>query len=80
MEDGVADRGALTIQGATYGVTAGGYALSMFDGELRGRTAAIDDSNMITAAENNATAVGIDPEVTTMIDGKTYKMLYYESN
>ena len=80
VEDGVADRGALTIQGATYGVTAGGYALSMFDGELRGRTAAIDDSNMITTTENNATAVGIDPEVTTMIDGKTYKMLYYESN
>ena len=50
----------------------------MYDGILRGETGAIDNPGRITATESGATAVGINPVVTEIIDGTTYKVLYYE--
>ena len=75
--DGVANADSPVIQGATYGVTAN-TDISMYDGVLRGTTAAIDDPNRITASEPGAAVVGVNPEVTEIIDGLIYKILYYQ--
>jgi hypothetical protein len=46
----------------------------MYDGVLRGRTAAINDASKITAIEVGATPVA----GTEVIDGATYQTLHYE--
>ena len=78
MNDGTIDSDSPVIQGATYGITTSGGNISMYDGILRGETGAIDNPGRITAIESGATAVGINPVVTEIIDGVTYKVLYYE--
>jgi hypothetical protein len=45
---------------------------------LRGKTAAINNTSRITASEASATAIGIDPAVTEVIDDVTYKVIYYQ--
>ena len=76
-EDGTINSNSPVIQGATYGITTVNN-ISMYDGILRGETGAIDNPGRITATESGATAVGIDSVVTEIIDGVTYKVLYYE--
>ena len=76
-EDGVADSSTPILQGATYGVNTA-VDISMYDGVLRGKTAAINNTSRITASEASATAIGIDPAVTEVIDGVTYKVIYYQ--
>ena len=77
VQDGVIDAGAPVIQGATYGITTSND-IAIYDGVLRGRMAAIEDPGKITVTENGATPVGLNPEVTEVIDGHTYKILYYQ--
>ena len=77
VEDGVISSGTPVIQGATNGVTANAN-ISMFDGILRGKNAAINNTSRITSTEVGATAVGINPVATEVIDGVTYKVLYYQ--
>ncbi len=77
VEDGTINSNSPVIQGATYGITTVNN-ISMYDGILRGKTGAIDNPGRITATESGTTAVGIDPVVTEIIDGVTYKVLYYE--
>ena len=77
VEDGVADSSAPILQGATYGVNTS-VDISMFDGKLRGKTAAINNTSRITATEDGATAVGIDAVATEVVDGETYKVVYYQ--
>ncbi len=77
VEDGVADSSAPILQGATYGVNTS-VDISMFDGKLRGKTAAINNTSRITATEDGATAVGIDEVATEVVDGETYKVVYYQ--
>ena len=50
----------------------------MFDGKLRGKTAAINNTGRITAKEDGATAVGIDAVATEGVDGATYQVVYYQ--
>ena len=76
-EDGVADSSTPILQGATYGVNTA-VDISMYDGVLRGKTAAINNTSRITASEASATAIGIDPAVTEVIDGVTYNVIYYQ--
>lgn len=76
-EDGTINSNSPVIQGATYGITTVNN-ISMYDGILRGETGAIDNPGKITATESGATAVGINPVVTEIVDGVTYKVLYYE--
>ena len=77
--DGVANADSPVIQGATYGVTTN-TDISMYDGVLRGKTAAIDDPSRITASEPGAAVIGVNPEVTEIVDGLIYKILYYQQN
>ncbi len=77
VEDGVADRTAPILQGATYGLNTS-VNVSMFDGTLRGGTGAVNNASLITATESGATSVGIDSVVTEVIDGVTYKIIYYQ--
>lgn len=77
VEDGVADSSTPILQGATYGVNTA-VNISMYDGVLRGKTAAINNTSRITASEASATAIGIDPTATEVIDGVTYKVIYYQ--
>lgn len=77
VEDGVADRTTPILQGATYGLNTS-VNVSMFDGTLRGGTAAVNNASRITATESGATSVGIDTVVTEVIDGVTYKIVYFE--
>jgi hypothetical protein len=77
VEDGAADSSAPILQGATYGVNTS-VDISMFDGKLRGKTAAINNTSRITATEDGATAVGIDAVATEVVDGETYKVVYYQ--
>ncbi len=78
VQDGAINADSPVIQGATYGITTGNNNISMYDGILRGETGVIDNPGRITATESGATAVGINPVVTEIIDGVTYKVLYYE--
>ena len=77
VEDGVVDSSAPILQGATYGVNTS-VDISMFDGKLRGKTAAINNTSRITATEDGATAVGIDAVATEVVGGETYKVVYYQ--
>ena len=77
VENGVADSSAPILQGATYGVNTS-VDISMFDGKLRGKTAAINNTSRITATEDDATAVGVDAVATEVVDGETYKVVYYQ--
>ena len=77
VEDGVADSSTPILQGATYGVNTA-VGISMYDGVLRGKTAAINNTSRITASEASATAIGIDSVATEVIDGVTYKVIYYQ--
>lgn len=77
VEDGVADRTTPILQGATYGLNTS-VDVSMFDGRLRGKTAAINSTARITATESGATSVGIDSVVTEVVDGVTYQIIYYQ--
>jgi hypothetical protein len=77
VKDGIADSSTPILQGATYGVNTA-VGISMYDGVLRGKTAAINNTSRITASEASATAIGIDPAVTEVIDGVTYKVIYYQ--
>ncbi|MCR5832887.1 MAG: hypothetical protein K6G36_03090 [Candidatus Saccharibacteria bacterium] len=52
--------------------------VSMFDGTLRGGAAAVNNASHITATESGATSVGIDSVVTEVVDGVTYKIIYYQ--
>jgi hypothetical protein len=65
-------REAPIIQGATYGVNTS-VNITMYDGELRGKTAAINDANRITLTETGVLPV----EETATIDGVVYQILYY---
>ena len=63
-------REAPIIQGATYGVNTS-VNITMYDGELRGKTAAINNANRIL------TETGVPPVgETATIDGVVYKILY----
>ena len=77
VEDGVADNTTPVIQGATNGVTTS-VNISMFDGILRGKNAAINDTSRITATEDGVTSVGVDSVATELVDGVTYKVIYYQ--
>ena len=77
VQDGVIDASTPVIQGATYGITTSNN-IAIYDGVLRGRMAAIENPGKITATENGAIPVGLNPEVTEVIDGYTYKILYYQ--
>lgn len=77
VEDGVADSSSPILQGATYGVNTS-VDISMFDGKLRGKTAAINNTSRIMTTEDGATAVGIDAVATEVVDGETYKVVYYQ--
>ena len=70
--DGI-DSTTPVIQGTTYGITTTPN-ITMYDGVLRGRTAAINDVLKITAFEVGATPVA----GTEVIDGATYQTLHYE--
>ena len=76
-EDGTAHNDTPVIQGATYGVTTS-VNITMYDGVLRGKTAAINDTTKIAEWEDGATAVGIDSIVTETIDGVVYEVIYYQ--
>ncbi len=76
-EDGTAHNDTPVIQGATYGVTTS-VNITMYDGVLRGKTAAINDTTKIAEWEDGATAVGIDSVVTETIDGVVYEVIYYQ--
>ena len=65
------------MQGATNGLTTS-VDVSMYDGTLRGKGAAINDATKITATETGATAVGINPVATETVDGVVYKVIYYQ--
>ena len=77
VADGTISSSSPVIQGATYGITTS-KNMAMYDGILKGGTAAINNPGRITITENGATPVGLDPEVTEVIDGLTYKILYYQ--
>lgn len=77
VEGGVIDNTAPVIQGATNGITTS-VNISMFDGILRGKNAAINNTDRITTTESGATAVGINPVATETIDGVVYKVIYYQ--
>ena len=77
VENGVADRSTPILQGATTGLNTS-VNVSMFDGTLRGKSAAINDTSRLTASEVGATSVGIDSVVTEVVDGVTYKIIYYQ--
>ncbi len=77
VEDGSVDNTTPVLQGATYGLNTG-VDVAMFDGILKGKNGAINDTTHITATEVGATSVGIDSVVTEVIDGATYKVVYYQ--
>ena len=77
VEDGVANGSSPILQGATYGINTS-VNISMYDGVLRGETAAINNASRITTTEAGATSVGIDTTVTEVIDGVTYKIVYFQ--
>lgn len=77
VEDGVADRSTPILQGATTGLNAS-VNVSMFDGTLRGKSSAINNTSHLTTSEVGATSVGIDSVVTEVVDGVTYKIIYYQ--
>ena len=77
VADGTISSSSPVIQGATYGITTS-KNMAMYDGILKGGTAAINNPGRITITENGATPVGLNPEVTEVIDGLTYKILYYQ--
>lgn len=77
VEDGNISSSTPVIQGATNGVTTN-VDISMFDGILRGKNAAINNTSRIMTTESGATAVGIDPVATETIDGVVYKVIYYQ--
>lgn len=61
------------IQGGANGVTTTPN-ITMYDGILKGKTAAINNASKITTIETGATAV----TGTELIDGVTYQTLHYE--
>lgn len=71
--DGTINSRMPVIQGATYGIMTTPN-ITMYDGILRGRTAAINDASKITTIEVGATPVA----GTEVIDGATYQTLHYE--
>jgi hypothetical protein len=73
VPDGTINSNTPVIQGATYGIMTT-PDITMYDGVLRGRTAAINDALKITAFEVGATPVA----GTEVIDGATYQTLHYE--
>ena len=77
VEDGVANKSTPILQGKTNGLNTA-VNVSMFDGILRGETAAINNTGRIAATEVGAMAVGINPVETEVIDGVTYKIVYYQ--
>ena len=77
VEDGTIGNTTPVIQGATNGITTS-VNISMFDGILRGKNAAINNTGRITATEVGAVSVGIDSVATEVIDGVTYKVIYYQ--
>jgi hypothetical protein len=77
VEDGTATRNTPILQGATYGLNTS-VDVTMYDGVLRGKNNAINNTARITTTEAGATAVGINPTATEVVDGVTYKIIYYE--
>ena len=77
VQDGTIDSSTPILQGATYGLNTS-VGVSMFDGRLRGGTAAINNTARITTTEAGATAVGINPTATEVVDGVTYQIIYYQ--
>ena len=77
VEDGVADNSTPVLQGASYGLNTS-VNITMYDGILRGKSAAINNTGRITTIETGATSVGIDSVVTEVVDGATYKVIYYQ--
>ena len=77
VQDGTIDRTTPIMQGATNGLTTS-VDVSMYDGTLRGKGAAINDATKITATETGATVVGINPVATETVDGVVYKVIYYQ--
>ena len=77
VEDGTVNNSTPILQGATYGLNTS-VDVAMYDGILRGKNRAINDSAHITATEADATSVGIDSTLTEVVDGVTYKVVYFE--
>ena len=77
VKDGVANANTPVLQGATYGLNTS-VNVSMFDGVLKGKNAAINNTGRITTTEDGATAVGISSPVTEVIDSVSYKIIYYQ--
>ena len=77
VQDGTIDSSTPILQGATYGLNTS-VNVSMFDGRLRGETAAINNTARITTTETGATPVGINPVATEVVDGVTYQIIYYQ--
>ena len=77
FEDGTANNDTPILQGATYGLNTS-VDVAMYDGILRGKNNAINNSARIVTTEAGATDVGISSVATEVIDGVTYKVVYYQ--
>ena len=77
IEDGTANKNTPILQGAVYGLNTS-VNVAMYDGTLRGKNAATNNTGRLTTTETGATSVGIDSVVTEVIDGETYKIIYYQ--
>ena len=73
-QDGRFDRKAIELRGATYGVETG-RAINVYDGTLKGVSAAINDESRISGTESGFAKT----HATEEIDGRTYQTLYYRS-
>ena len=72
-QDGVYDKDLVVIQGKTYGVETSS-SISVYDGILKGVTDSINNKGKITGKESSIAEF----TTTEVIDGLTYKVLYYK--
>lgn len=77
IEDGAADNSSSILQGGTYGLNTS-VDITMYDGILRGKNSAINNTSRITVTETGATSVGINPAVTEVVNGITYNVIYFQ--
>ena len=71
VEDGKSNHNAITIQGATYGVTSG-TEYGFYGGILKGKTNGANNLSKITSKEENFDVVSSQE----VIDGVTYRTVY----
>ena len=67
-KDDIYDTNNIVIQGTTYGIISQ-TNYNLYDGMIKGKTAAVDNESRITGVEDNST------KVNDVVDG--YKRLYY---